>query len=176
MKVVDLEILSKFGIQKFFVWGQEEGETFSLQKESLNFELFTRLPSTLSLSLSSSRRSHAGERRERRRLWPPATCVAPRPKLPPRPWFCSNRPSLAPHAGDTRPRCPSARHDAARRRRARPLRRCLAAVPVISRSELRFPLSLHLALEPKLDGNHWLISVPLIVLKLIDYSDIYFFL
>ena len=24
-KVVDLEILSKFGIQKFFVWGQEEG-------------------------------------------------------------------------------------------------------------------------------------------------------
>ena len=28
-KVVDLEILSKFGIQKFFVWGQE-GEKLSL--------------------------------------------------------------------------------------------------------------------------------------------------
>ena len=30
-KVVDLEILSKFGIQKFFVWGQKEGEKLSLQ-------------------------------------------------------------------------------------------------------------------------------------------------
>ena len=29
-KVVDLEILSKFGIQTFFVWGQEEGEKLSL--------------------------------------------------------------------------------------------------------------------------------------------------
>ena len=58
-KVVDLEILSKFGIQKFFVWGQEEGETFSLQKESLNFELFTRLPSTLPLSLPHGVRTTA---------------------------------------------------------------------------------------------------------------------
>ena len=31
MKVVDFEILSKFGIQKFFVWGQKEGEKLSLQ-------------------------------------------------------------------------------------------------------------------------------------------------
>jgi len=27
-KVVDLEILNKFGIQKFFNWGQEQGEIF----------------------------------------------------------------------------------------------------------------------------------------------------
>ena len=30
-KVVDLKILSKFSIQKFFVWGLEEGEKLSLQ-------------------------------------------------------------------------------------------------------------------------------------------------
>ena len=30
-EVVDLEILSKFGIQKFFVWGQKEGVKLSLQ-------------------------------------------------------------------------------------------------------------------------------------------------
>ena len=30
-KVVDLEILSKFGIQKFFNWGREEGEKLGLQ-------------------------------------------------------------------------------------------------------------------------------------------------
>jgi hypothetical protein len=32
-KVVDLEILSKFGIQKFFIWGHIEGEKLSLQNE-----------------------------------------------------------------------------------------------------------------------------------------------
>ena len=33
-KVVDLEILSKFDIQKYFVWGQEEGENWIYE---LNF-------------------------------------------------------------------------------------------------------------------------------------------
>ena len=33
MKVVDLEISSKFGIQKFFIWGHVEGEKLSLQNE-----------------------------------------------------------------------------------------------------------------------------------------------
>ena len=32
-KVVDLEILNNFGIQKFFIWGQEEGEKLNLQTE-----------------------------------------------------------------------------------------------------------------------------------------------
>ena len=32
-KVVDLEILRKFGIQKFFVWGKEEGEKLNLRTE-----------------------------------------------------------------------------------------------------------------------------------------------
>ena len=40
-RVVDLEILSKFGIHKFFIWGHEEGEKLSLQKEILNFALIT---------------------------------------------------------------------------------------------------------------------------------------
>ena len=32
-KVVDLEILNNFGIQEFFIWGQEEGEKLNLQTE-----------------------------------------------------------------------------------------------------------------------------------------------
>ena len=44
-KVVDLEILSKFGIQKFFVWPREKGEKLNLQTRVLNFALFTILPS-----------------------------------------------------------------------------------------------------------------------------------
>ena len=32
-KVIDLEILNKFGIQKFFIWGREEGEKLKLQTE-----------------------------------------------------------------------------------------------------------------------------------------------
>ena len=44
-KVVDLEILSKFGIQKFFIWGHVEEEKLSLQTGVLNFALFTKLPS-----------------------------------------------------------------------------------------------------------------------------------
>jgi len=43
-KVVDLEILSKFGIQNFFIWGHVEGENFSFQTGVLNFALFTKLP------------------------------------------------------------------------------------------------------------------------------------
>ena len=43
--MVDFEILSKFGIHKFFFWGHENGENLSLQKEILNFALFTELPS-----------------------------------------------------------------------------------------------------------------------------------
>jgi len=30
-KVVDLEILNKFGIQKLFIWGHVEGEKLKLQ-------------------------------------------------------------------------------------------------------------------------------------------------
>ena len=33
IKVVDLEKLNKNGIQKFFIWGQVEGEKLSLQSE-----------------------------------------------------------------------------------------------------------------------------------------------
>ena len=36
-KVVDLEILNNFDIQKFFIWGHENGEKMSLQNESLNY-------------------------------------------------------------------------------------------------------------------------------------------
>ena len=50
-KVVDLEILNNFGIQKLFIWGHVEGEKLSLQTRVLNFALFTKLPS---LHLSSS--------------------------------------------------------------------------------------------------------------------------
>ena len=31
MKVLDLKILSKFGIEKFFICGQEKGEKLNLQ-------------------------------------------------------------------------------------------------------------------------------------------------
>ena len=50
-KVVDLEILNNFGIQEFFIWGQEEGEKLNLQTAFWNFELFTRPPSSPSPSL-----------------------------------------------------------------------------------------------------------------------------
>jgi len=55
-KVVDLEILSKFGIQKFFIWSHEEGEKLSLRTGLWNFALFTELPSPSSPSLSQRRR------------------------------------------------------------------------------------------------------------------------
>ena len=52
-KVVDLEILNNFGIQKFFIRGHVEGEKLKLQTGVLNFALFTNLPS-LHLPLCSS--------------------------------------------------------------------------------------------------------------------------
>ena len=62
MKAVDLEILSKFGIQKFFVWGHEEGEKQSLRTGLWNFELFTELPSAPSPPSLSQRRRLAVRR------------------------------------------------------------------------------------------------------------------
>ena len=44
-KVIDLKILSKFGIQKFFIRDLEIGEKLSLQNEILNFSIITKLPS-----------------------------------------------------------------------------------------------------------------------------------
>ena len=81
-KVVDLEILNNFGIQKFLFWGQEEGEKLSLQKEILNFELFTKITLTPSLFflcfLPPSRRSPSVRWR-----WPPGRSrAAPRPNPP----------------------------------------------------------------------------------------------
>ena len=59
-KVVDLEILSKFGIQKFFVWGQKEVENWVYKLEFLNFSLNTKLPSLhLALLCFLSRRGDA---------------------------------------------------------------------------------------------------------------------
>ena len=37
IKVVDIEKLNKNGIQKFFIWGQEHGENFSLLSGPWNF-------------------------------------------------------------------------------------------------------------------------------------------
>ena len=38
-KVVDLEMLNNFGIQEFFIWGQENGEKLSLQNEVLEIRV-----------------------------------------------------------------------------------------------------------------------------------------
>src|SRR6185295_32416 len=43
-KVVDLEILNNFGIQKFFIGGHVEGEKLSLPTRVLHFALITKLP------------------------------------------------------------------------------------------------------------------------------------
>ena len=40
-KFEDLKILNNFRIQKFFIWGQEQGEKLKLQTGIWNFELFT---------------------------------------------------------------------------------------------------------------------------------------
>ena len=91
-KVVDLEKLNKNGIQKFFIWGLEKGENLSFVNWIQNFELFTRMPLTASLSPLLSRRPYASD-------GIPPRCW-PRPQF--RPW-----PSpLAARASATRPRPP----------------------------------------------------------------------
>ena len=136
-KVVDLEILSKFGIQKFFVWGQEDGEKLSLQTGIFELQFNYQIALTPSLSLSPPslfsprRRLHAGAGQVA------GHAPRPHPKLPSRPLPGT---AQACHAPST-PSCSTRR--GRRHRSRRQSNTCchattLAAVPVISRSELRF--------------------------------------
>ena len=103
-KVVDLEILSKFGIQKFFIWGLIEGEKLILQTAFWNFELITRLPSTPSLLCSRRSSPFAAGRRGRRPRAVPLP--RPRPNHLVRPRFRSKLLPLALLERDTRPAVP----------------------------------------------------------------------
>ena len=65
IKVVDLEILSKFGIQKFFIWGHVEGEKLNLQTALWKLRaIYRNAITSISLSsLSVFRRDDAVRRR-----------------------------------------------------------------------------------------------------------------
>src|SRR6185312_15759283 len=98
-KVVDLEKLSKSGIQHFFIWSQEEGENSKLQNWVLelwsNYEIATDRFFHLRLPAPRLRRrpyAGAGHLAAPRVAPPPKT--APAPLVLPQPTF-SGAPELA---------------------------------------------------------------------------------
>ena len=78
------------GIQHFFIWSPEEGETFKLQNGVLNFGLFTKLPLTVSSTSVFLHRAHGGAVRRRGHLSRPLGLTLAKP-APSAPLFCDFR-------------------------------------------------------------------------------------